>query len=178
MIVDNTCMQLVNRPSQFDVMLMPNLYGNIVSNVCAGLVGGAGLVAGSNYGDRYAVFEQGTRNSGSAIAGKNLANPSGMLFAAANMLKYLGYSRSMIAHLFQFQFSFHWRLDEQGAIIKRAIINTMEKHQMKTMDIGGAATTTQFMDCVLREIEEMTPEVGFNYFIQQASPKAEHKNID
>lgn len=159
MIVDNTCMQLVNRPSQFDVMLMPNLYGNIVSNVCAGLVGGAGLVAGSNYGDRYAVFEQGTRNSGSAIAGKNLANPSGMLFAAANMLKYLG-------------------LDEQGATIKRAIINTMEKHQMKTMDIGGTATTTQFMDCVLREIEEMTPEVGFNYFIQHASPKAEHKNID
>jgi isocitrate dehydrogenase (NAD+) len=90
MIVDNTCMQLVNRPSQFDVMVMPNLYGNIVSNVCAGLVGGSGFVAGSNYGDQYAIFEQGTRNTGLAIAGKDIANPSGILFAAANMLKYLG----------------------------------------------------------------------------------------
>ena len=87
-------MQLVNRPTQFDVMVMPNLYGNIVANVCAGLVGGSGIVAGANYGDRYAVFEQGTRNSGSAIAGKNIANPSGILFATANMLKYLGYDIS------------------------------------------------------------------------------------
>lgn len=90
MIVDNTCMQLVNRPNQFDVMLMPNLYGNIISNVCAGLIGGAGLVAGSNYGDHNAVFEQGTRNTGSGIAGKNVANPVGFLFAASNMLEYLG----------------------------------------------------------------------------------------
>ena len=90
MIVDNTCMQLVNRPTQFDVMVMPNLYGNIVSNVCAGLVGGSGFVAGSNYGEQYAIFEQGTRNTGLGIAGKNIANPSGILFAAANMLKYLG----------------------------------------------------------------------------------------
>ncbi len=90
MIVDNTCMQLVNRPIQFDVMVMPNLHGNIVSNVCAGLVGGSGFVAGSNYGDHYAIFEQGTRNTGLGIAGKNIANPSGILFAAANMLKYLG----------------------------------------------------------------------------------------
>jgi isocitrate dehydrogenase (NAD+) len=67
MIVDNTCMQLVNRPTQFDVMVMPNLYGNIVSNVCAGLVGGSGFVAGSNYGDHYAIFEQGTRNTGIGI---------------------------------------------------------------------------------------------------------------
>ena len=80
MIVDNTCMQLVARPEQFDVMLMPNLYGNIIGNVSTGLVGGAGLVAGSNYGNGCAVFEGGTRISGKGIAGQNSANPAGMLF--------------------------------------------------------------------------------------------------
>ena len=83
-------MQLVSKPEQFDVMVMPNLYGNIVANVASGLVGGAGIVAGSNYGDSYGVFEPGVRNSGKGIEGLNSANPSGMLFAAANMLKYIG----------------------------------------------------------------------------------------
>jgi isocitrate dehydrogenase (NAD+) len=90
MIVDNTCMQLVSHPEQFDVMVMPNLYGNIVVNVCVGLVGGGGLVAGSNYGYNSALFESGIRSSGKGIAGQNVANPCGMLFAAANMLKYIG----------------------------------------------------------------------------------------
>lgn len=90
MIVDNTCMQLVSKPQQFDVMLMPNLYGNIVANVSVGLVGGAGIVAGSNYGEGCALFETGARNSAKGIAGQNVANPAGMLFAAANMLKYIG----------------------------------------------------------------------------------------
>jgi isocitrate dehydrogenase (NAD+) len=90
MIVDNTCMQLVARPQQFDLMVMPNLYGNIVANICTGLVGGAGLVAGSNYSNHCAVFEKGTRNSGKGIAGLNSANPCGMLFAGANLLKYIG----------------------------------------------------------------------------------------
>ena len=90
MIVDNTCMQLVSKPSQFDVMVMPNLYGNIVANVSVGLVGGAGIVAGTNYGEGCALFETGARNSAKGIAGQNVANPAGMLFAAANMLKYIG----------------------------------------------------------------------------------------
>jgi isocitrate dehydrogenase (NAD+) len=90
MIVDNTCMQLVSKPQQFDVMVMPNLYGNIVANVCTGLVGGAGIVAGSNYAEDCAVFEKGTRNSGKGIKGLNTANPSGMLFAASDMLEYIG----------------------------------------------------------------------------------------
>jgi isocitrate dehydrogenase (NAD+) len=99
MIVDNTCMQLVAKPQQFDVMVMPNLYGNIVANVCTGLVGGAGVVAGSNYSSTCAVFEKGTRNSGKGIAGQNSANPSGMLFAAANMLKYIGYFPTFIKYI-------------------------------------------------------------------------------
>jgi len=150
MIVDNTCMQLVNRPTQFDVMVMPNLYGNIVSNVCAGLVGGSGFVAGSNYGDHYAIFEQGTRNTGLGIAGKNIANPSGILFAAANMLKYLG-------------------LDQHCSTIKNAVLNTIQEHQLKTPDIGGTATTTQFIECVLNEIVKLTPSIGFNYEMQKPS---------
>lgn len=159
MIVDNTCMQLVNRPNQFDVMIMPNLYGNIISNICAGLIGGAGFVAGSNYGSRYAIFEQGTRNSGSAIAGKNLANPAGILFATANLLKYLG-------------------LEQHGTTIKLAILNTIEKHQIRTSDIGGTATTTFFMDHLIKEIEEMTPELGFPYVMQATSSQSNYQNID
>ncbi|KAG2456134.1 IDH3G dehydrogenase, partial [Polypterus senegalus] len=89
MIVDNTTMQLVSRPNQFDVMVMPNLYGNVVSNVCAGLVGGPGLVPGANYGRDYAVFETATRNTGKSIAGKNIANPTAMLLASCMMLDHL-----------------------------------------------------------------------------------------
>merc|ERR1719206_1489049 len=66
-------MQLVSHPEQFDVMVMPNMYGNIVGNICCGLVGGAGVVAGANIGDTYRVFESGTRNTGAGIAGKNIA---------------------------------------------------------------------------------------------------------
>ncbi|CAF1669764.1 unnamed protein product, partial [Adineta ricciae] len=159
MIVDNTCMQLVNRPTQFDVMVMPNLYGNIVSNVCAGLVGGSGFVAGSNYGDHFAVFEQGTRNTGLGIAGRNIANPSGILFAAANMLKYLG-------------------LDQHCSAIKNAVLNTIQEHKIKTPDIGGTSTTTQFVECVLNEIIKLTPSIGFNYEMQKATHAFRFKDID
>lgn len=91
MIVDNTCMQLVSHPHQFDVMITTNLYGSIVGNVIAGLLGGAGLLAGRNYGDHYAVFEPGARSTGTAIAGKNLANPIAMLNTSVDMLKHLGH---------------------------------------------------------------------------------------
>ncbi|XP_019346472.1 isocitrate dehydrogenase [NAD] subunit gamma, mitochondrial isoform X8 [Alligator mississippiensis] len=89
MIVDNTTMQLVSCPQQFDVMVMPNLYGNIVNNVCAGLVGGPGLVPGANYGRDYAVFETATRNTGKSIAHKNVANPTATLLASCMMLDHL-----------------------------------------------------------------------------------------
>ena len=106
MIVDNTCMQLVAKPQQFDMMVMPNLYGNIVANVCAGLVGGAGIVAGANYGQGIAMFEAVTRNSGKGMAGQNTANPSGMLFAAANVIIMFFKRREfliiLILNLFQF----------------------------------------------------------------------------
>merc|ERR1712098_1022210 len=80
MIVDNACMQLVSKPQQFDVMVMPNLYGNILVNI------GAGLVAGEGYSQDCAVFETGARHSYQEVAGKNVANPAGMLLTSANML--------------------------------------------------------------------------------------------
>ncbi|VDK51564.1 unnamed protein product [Anisakis simplex] len=89
MIVDNASMQLVSKPQQFDVMLMPNLYGNIISNIACGLVGGPGLVSGINIGCKYAVFETGTRNTGKELAGKDLANPTAFLCAGVDMLRYL-----------------------------------------------------------------------------------------
>lgn len=93
MIIDNTCMQLVARPHQFDVLLTTNLYGSITSNVICGLIGGAGLTSGRNYGDHYAIFEPGTRNTGSSIAGKNIANPFAMLHASVDMLNHLGHTQ-------------------------------------------------------------------------------------
>ncbi|GMR48044.1 hypothetical protein PMAYCL1PPCAC_18239, partial [Pristionchus mayeri] len=92
MIVDNASMQLVKRPQQFDIMLMPNLYGNIISNIACGLVGGPGLVSGMNFGEHYAVFETGTRNTGSSLAGKDKANPTSFIRASVDMLRYLGYT--------------------------------------------------------------------------------------
>lgn len=91
MIIDNCCMQLVSNPHQFEVMNMTNLYGTIVSNVICGIAGGAGLLSGKNYGDHYAIFEPGTRNTGTAIAGKNIANPVAMLNASVDMLYHLGH---------------------------------------------------------------------------------------
>lgn len=93
MIIDNTCMQLVSNPHQFDILLTTNLYGSITSNVICGLIGGAGLLSGRNYGDHFAVFEPGTRNTGTSIAGKNLANPFAMLNASVDMLHHLGHNQ-------------------------------------------------------------------------------------
>uniref|UniRef100_A0A672IST3 Isopropylmalate dehydrogenase-like domain-containing protein n=1 Tax=Salarias fasciatus TaxID=181472 RepID=A0A672IST3_SALFA len=108
MIVDNTTMQLVSKPQQFDVMVMPNLYGNVVSNVCAGLVGGPGLVPGANYGRDYAVFETATRNTGKSIAGKNIANPTAVLLASCMMLD-------------------HLQLNDYATLIRNAVLTTMNE---------------------------------------------------
>jgi len=82
---------MVSNPQQFEVMVMPNLYGNIIANIGTGLVGGPGATAGANIGTRCAVFEQGTRNSGRSLVGMNVANPSAMLLASADMLNHIGW---------------------------------------------------------------------------------------
>merc|ERR1719259_1551349 len=86
MIVDNTTMQLTSNPHQFDVMVMPNLYGNIIDNLAAGLVGGAGIVPGECYSTNNCIFETGARHPFAQAVGKNIANPTAMLLTSANML--------------------------------------------------------------------------------------------
>lgn len=135
MIVDNTCMQLVSNPQQFDVMITTNLYGTIVGNVIAGLLGGAGLLSGRNYGDHYAVFEPGARSTGTAIAGKNLANPIAMLNASVDMLTHLGHH-------------FH------AEAISDAIEKTVNEDRILTKDVGGQSTSTEVVQNVLRRLAE------------------------
>ncbi|KAB7494076.1 Isocitrate dehydrogenase [NAD] subunit gamma, mitochondrial [Armadillidium nasatum] len=138
MIVDNTCMQLVARPQQFDVMLTPNLYGTVISNVICGLVGGAGLLSGRNYGDKFAVFEPGTRNTGTAIAGRNIANPVAMLNASCDLLE-------------------HLELENHANLIRSAIEQTLNEDQIQTSDIGGQSTSIDFVQ---------NPSHRYGFFVQ------------
>ncbi|RCN49019.1 hypothetical protein ANCCAN_04896 [Ancylostoma caninum] len=129
----------VSRPQQFDIMLMPNLYGNIISNIACGLVGGPGLVSGMNIGNEYAVFETGTRNTGTSLAGKNQANPTAFIRAAADMLRYLG-------------------LEQHANLVSDSLYRTLVEKRIHTPDIGGAATTTEVIDSVLEFIEQEMEE--------------------
>ena len=90
MIVDNCAMQLVKKPSQFDVMVAPNLYGSIISHIAAGITGGVGMTPGACIGNNYALFSQGMPHSGMSLAGKNIANPTSILLSSVMMLRYLG----------------------------------------------------------------------------------------
>lgn len=133
MIVDNCAMQLVSRPQQFDVMVMPNLYGNVVGNIGAALVGGAGVVAGANIGDRFSVFETGTRNSGRSLAGKNIANPTAMLLTSANLLEHIG----LVGH---------------AQTIRLAVLRVIGERQIRTPDLGGQNTTLDVVQAVVDEL--------------------------
>jgi isocitrate dehydrogenase (NAD+) len=131
-IVDNACMQLVMNPSQFDVLLMENLYGDIVSDLAAGLVGGLGVVPGSNIGDGVAVFEA-VHGSAPDIAGKNQANPTALMLSACLMLDHLG---------------------ESGAArrIRNGIERVLRMGLTLTRDLGGSASTVQFTDAIIHEM--------------------------
>jgi isocitrate dehydrogenase (NAD+) len=132
-IVDNTCMQLVMNPYQYDVLLMENLYGDIVSDLCAAFVGGLGLVPGANMGDQCAIFEA-VHGSAPDIAGKNLANPTAIIRSGLLMLRHLG---------------------EHDASLKiRSALEKVYRHKEKlTRDVGGQAGTSEFADAIIREIE-------------------------
>ena len=127
-LVDNCCMQLVQNPNQFDVLLLPNLYGDIVSDLCAGLIGGLGVAQGANIGKEYAVFEP-VHGSAPDIAGQNKANPTAMLMSAIEMLNYIGEV-------------------ETGTRIKNALFNTL-RTDLKTTDLGGKLTCTEFADEII-----------------------------
>jgi len=133
LIVDNAAMQLVMRPETFDVLLMPNLYGDIISDLVAGLVGGLGLVPGANLGENNAVFEA-VHGSAPDIAGKGIANPTALMQSAVLMLNYLGEREA--ARKLQF-----------------AIERTYAVGAHLTPDVGGAASTAEFTDAVIRNLE-------------------------
>jgi isocitrate dehydrogenase (NAD+) len=137
MIVDNASMQLVSRPQQFSggIMLMPNLYGNIISNIACGLVGGPGLVSGMNFGDHYAVFETATRNTGTTLAGRDVANPTAFIRASCDMLRYLGYH-------------------EHADLISDALFETLTVQRIHTQDIGGTAKASELVGSLLQNIEK------------------------
>lgn len=132
MIVDNTCMQLVMNPHQFDVIVTTNLFGDIISDLCAGLVGGLGMAPGANIGKDYAIFEA-VHGSAPDIAGKNIANPSSMILAAIQMLH-------------------HLQLTEPAERISRALRETILAGDRTTPDLGGSGSTTDFTHAVISRL--------------------------
>jgi isocitrate dehydrogenase (NAD+) len=131
-IVDNACMQLVMRPEQFDVMLLENLYGDIVSDLCAGLVGGLGLVPGANIGEKGAVFEA-VHGSAPDIAGQGIANPTALLQSGILMLRYIGER-------------------EAADRVEKAMLTVFEEGKVRTRDIGGTAKTAEFADAIIQKM--------------------------
>jgi hypothetical protein len=130
-LIDNLCMQLVTKPEQFDVLLLPNLFGDIASDLCAGLVGGLGVAPGGNIGQDSAVFEA-VHGSAPDIAGKGLANPTAILLSGLQMLRYLG-------------------LNGYAKRIEDALQQTLEAG-IKTGDLGGKASTQEFTDAICSRI--------------------------
>ena len=132
-IVDAVCMQLVMFPERFDVLVLPNLYGDIVSDLCAGLVGGLGVVPGANLGIDNAVFEA-VHGSAPDIANKNLANPTALLLSALMMLDHMG------------------EQDASGRI-RAALDRVLIEGTVRTRDLGGTASTTEFTEAICRTLE-------------------------
>lgn len=132
MIVDNTCMQLVMNPYQFDVIVTTNLFGDIISDLCAGLIGGLGMAPGANIGQNEAIFEA-VHGSAPDIAGKGVANPCAVLLAAAQMLSYLGQ-------------------EDQARRLRLAIRETIGHQDHATPDLGGQSSTSQFAGAIISRL--------------------------
>lgn len=134
MIVDNACMQLVLRPGQFDVLLLENLYGDIVSDLCAGLVGGLGVVPGANLGSRYAIFEA-VHGTAPDIAGKNMANPVAVILSTVLMLRHLGESTAALR-------------------IQTAVERIVGKGRFRSRDLGGGSTTSELARAIVSALRQ------------------------
>jgi len=135
MIIDNTCMQLVQNPYQFDVLVTPNLYGNLITNVGCGLVGGPGVLAGANYGIHgEAVFEPGARHVAADIQGAGVANPTGMLLSGVMLLRHVG-------------------LSEHADRVEKAINDVYSRGKILTRDVGGLATTKEFTKALINQLQ-------------------------
>src|SRR2546425_5731979 len=134
LIVDNTCMQLVLNPHQFDVLLLPNLYGDVVSDLAAGLVGGLGVVPSGNLGEQAAIFEA-VHGTAPDITGKGIANPTAILMSGIMMLDYLGETAA-------------------AQRIERALHAVYREGEHLTRDVGGHASTEEFTDAVIAVLEK------------------------
>ena len=130
MIVDNTCMQLVSDPSQFDVMVMPNLYGDIISDLSAGLIGGLGLTPSGNIGANGLALMEAVHGTAPNLVGKNLANPTALLLSGVMMLK-------------------HLNLNEVANKIEDATLSTIAEGKYVTQDLGGNAGTSDFTKAII-----------------------------
>lgn len=133
MIVDNTCMQLVSNPWQFDVMVMPNLYGNIVENLGAGLIGGAGVLAGAHYGHDIACFGPAARYTYLSGAGQDKANPTAMFMSAGHLLRHVGAT-------------------EEAGKLKGAVRSVIAEGNVRTADLGGSASLSQFTNEIIKNL--------------------------
>jgi isocitrate dehydrogenase (NAD+) len=133
MIVDNCCMQMVTKPTQFDVIVTENLYGDILSDLGAGLIGGLGLASGANIGDHHAIFEA-VHGSAPDIAGQDKANPTALLLSAASMLDYIGEL-------------------PLGDKVRDAITRTLANPETRTGDLGGKLGTRAFTQAVISNLK-------------------------
>ena len=131
-IVDNACLQMVMHPEKFDVMVMPNLYGDILSDLASGLIGGLGFLPSANLGNDVAMFEA-VHGSAPDIAGQNLANPTALLLSACMMLDYMNES-------------------EAANKIRQALYQVLEDGKIRTRDCGGTATTSEFTDAIIEKL--------------------------
>ena len=132
MIVDNACMQLILNPHQFDVLLLENLYGDIISDLCAGLIGGLGVAPGANIGHKRAVFEA-IHGNAPDIAGKNIANPIALILSSVLMLEYIGEN-------------------DAAERISTAVHKIVMKGESLTPDLGGVGTTTEITERIIKEL--------------------------
>lgn len=132
-IIDNACMQLVMRPEQFDVMVLENLYGDIVSDLCAGLIGGLGLAPGANIGEQGAVFEA-VHGSAPDIAGQGIANPTAIMLSGVMMLRHLGEM-------------------DAGKRMETAIMDVFADGKYRTKDLGGTSKTDEFANAIIKKLK-------------------------
>jgi len=133
MLIDNLCMQLVQKPHLYDVLVLPNLYGDIVSDLCAGIVGGLGMAPGANIGDEIAIFEP-THGSAPKYKGMNKVNPTATILSAKLMLEHLGEY-------------------EAAYSLEKAVIKTLQEGKKLTYDLGGGSTNIEFAEEILRNLE-------------------------
>ena len=138
-IIDNMCMQLVVNPERYDCIVATNLFGDILSDLVAGLVGGLGVVSGANIGDEYAVFEA-VHGSAPDIAGQNKANPTALILSAEMMLTHLGEQ-------------------EAASLLRSGLMDTLKEGQFLTGDLGGSSSTTEFSDRIVHFINQRRTEL-------------------